>query len=407
MKKSFYKALSLILALTLMFTVVGCGGNTSTGTGSNPDATASPLDTGSENAISATEAASGDGVIRFAVCSPLTGDMAEQGYQEVNGAQMAIDEINVAGGVNGKKFELVAMDDMGNPNQSTIVAEKIVADDSIEFVIAHMFSGCTMAAMPTYLKKNIAVFGPGNSRTDLTEQGWTNYLRICPADIHAIKAMVDYAVAQGYERPFVFYQNGANEVSAFGIMKDYLKTEYSIELVGSETFAPETDRDFSSHIAKIKESNADIVLMSCEYSPAALLAKQLETMGVDVDLLGLGGVSNPALIELAGEAAEGIMCTCAFDPTNPDSGVQAFVKEYSGKHGLNPNDVAAWSYEIMYAIAEAYENGATAETLSMWMRENTDYKGATGNIRFDENGDNIEAKTYILKVENGVFTLIK
>ena len=152
--------------------------------------------------------------------------------------------------------------------------------------------------------------------------------------------------------------------------------------------------------------DADIVLMSCEYSPAALLAKQLDNAGVKVALLGLGGVSNPALIELAGDSAEGIMCTSAFDPTNPDEGVQNFVKEYSEKFSINPNDVAAWSYETINAIAQAYEGGATKDNLMDWMRENTDYTGPTGGIKFDDKGENVKAKTYILKVIDGVYTLI-
>lgn len=400
MKKSLLRALSVLMVLAVFLVFTACGSNPAAPASSAPAAPAASAD---DAAVPSEESG---GTIRFAVSSPLTGDMAEQGFQEVNGAQMAVDKINAAGGVNGKLLELVAMDDMGNPNQATIVAEKIVADDSIEFVLAPIFSGCTMAAMPTYVKENISVFGPGNSRTDLTEQGWSNYARLCPADLHAIMAMVDYAAAEGYERPFIFYQNGANEVSAFEIMTDYLNSEHGIDVAGSSTFAPDTDRDFSSHIAQMKAADADIVLMSCEYSPAALLAKQLDNAGVKVALLGLGGVSNPALIELAGDSAEGIMCTSAFDPTNPDEGVQNFVKEYSEKFSINPNDVAAWSYETINAIAQAYEGGATKDNLMDWMRENTDYTGPTGGIKFDDKGENVKAKTYILKVIDGVYTLI-
>lgn len=100
------------------------------------------------------------------------------------------------------------------------------------------------------------------------------------------------------------------------------------------------------------------------------------------------------------------MCTSAFDPTNPDEGVQNFVKEYSEKFSINPNDVAAWSYETINAIAQAYEGGATKDNLMDWMRENTDYTGPTGGIKFDDKGENVKAKTYILKVIDGVYTLI-
>jgi branched-chain amino acid transport system substrate-binding protein len=346
------------------------------------------------------------GTIRFAVPSPLTGDMAEQGYMVVNGCTLAIEEINAAGGIDGRKFEAVPFDDQGTPNQSTIVAEKIVADNSIEFVISHLYSGCTMAAMPVYLKKGISVIAPGNSRTDLTHQGWKTYLRTCPADVHAVRAIADYIAPEGYKRPYTWYQNGANEVSAIEILTAYLKEKYGIEVVGSSTFDPNTEKDFSSHIVRMKDREADIVLASVEYPPAGLLAKQMKSLNVDIPLIGTGGMANAAIISLAGDASEGLMCTSAFDSTNPDPRVQKFLKDFTARFGNPPNDTAAYCYDTMYAIADALKNGATTVNLAEWMRQNTDYHGMNSDIKFDENGDNEKARTYIIKVEGGKFKLI-
>lgn len=155
MKKSLLRALSVLMVLAVFLVFTACGSNPAAPASSAP---AAPAASAGDAAVPSEESG---GTIRFAVSSPLTGDMAEQGFQEVNGAQMAVDKINAAGGVNGKLLELVAMDDMGNPNQATIVAGKRSSpDDSIEFVLAPIFSGCTMAAMPTYVKENISVFGP-------------------------------------------------------------------------------------------------------------------------------------------------------------------------------------------------------------------------------------------------------
>ena len=140
----------MICVLAMVFSLTACGGNTKTDGTADSSSTAGTDNSSQTPDAKDTDAGTGE-AIRFAVCGPMTGDSAEQGLLQMNGCQMAVDEINAAGGVNGRQLDMVCYDDQASPNQAVIVAEKIAADPTIEFVISHINSGCTIAAQDVYI----------------------------------------------------------------------------------------------------------------------------------------------------------------------------------------------------------------------------------------------------------------
>ncbi|HIR94371.1 MAG TPA: ABC transporter substrate-binding protein [Candidatus Egerieimonas intestinavium] len=381
------RLLSILCALTMVCSLAACG-NSSEDTGKAED----------KGADSET--------IRFAVAVPLTGDNAEQGMYVVNGCQMAIDEINAAGGVDGKKFEMVTYDDQASPNQSVTIAEKIVADPSIEFVIAHVNSGCLVAAQDTYISHGISVIGTVLSMDELSDYGWTNFLRMGLCNGDSAKILIDAVMEEEtITKPAIFYANNANDLSACNLMVEYLEERYGFTDIPTETFNPETDKDYSAQIDKFKADGIDAVFLSCEYSPAALLAMQSHEKGFEPVFAGISN-NNPKFIELGGEDVEGIYTVCGFDSTDEDPDIQEFIKKYEEEYGSLPNDCVSRPYDSIYAIADAYEKGATKDNLAEWMMENTDYEGTTMDFRFDGTCDDQLARTYILRVADGAFECI-
>ena len=395
------KMISIICAAIMTLSLAACG-NTSSG------GSAAPADTGEEDASAAAETTEGAGgdTIRFAVAVPLTGDNAEQGMYVVNGCQMAIDEINVAGGINGRMFEMVTYDDQASPNQAVTIAEKIVADPDIEFVIAHINSGCLVAAQDTYTSKNMSVIGTVLSMDELSDYGWSNFLRMCRSDGDSARILIDAVLdAETIEHPAIFYANDANDLSACNLMVDYLKEKYGFSDIPTETFNPETDKDFSAQIDKLNAAGVDGIFLACEYSPAALLAMQSHEKGFSPVFAGISN-NNPEFINLGGEDVEGIYTVCGFDSTSEDADIQAFIAKYEEEYSSQPNDCVSRPYDSMYAVANAYENGATRDNLAQWMMENTDYEGTTMDFRFDGTCDDQLARTYILRVTDGNFECI-
>ena len=395
------KMISIICAAIMTLSLAACG-NTSSG------GSAAPADTGEEDASAAAETTEGAGgdTIRFAVAVPLTGDNAEQGMYVVNGCQMAIDEINAAGGINGRMFEMVTYDDQASPNQAVTIAEKIVADPDIEFVIAHINSGCLVAAQDTYTSKNMSVIGTVLSMDELSDYGWSNFLRMCLSNGDSARILIDAVMdAETIEHPAIFYANDANDLSACNLMVDYLKEKYGFSDIPTETFNPETDKDFSAQIDKLNAAGVDGIFLACEYSPAALLAMQSHEKGFSPVFAGISN-NNPEFINLGGEDVEGIYTVCGFDSTSEDADIQAFIAKYEEEYSSQPNDCVSRPYDSMYAVANAYENGATRDNLAQWMMENTDYEGTTMDFRFDGTCDDQLASTYILRVTDGNFECI-
>lgn len=393
------RLLSIICALALTLSLTACGGS---GSGETTSA-----DSTSETSSGDTSTESTDGdTIRFAVAVPLTGDNAEQGMYVVNGCQMAIDEINAAGGVNGKMFEMVTYDDQASPNQAVTIAEKIAADPTIEFVIAHINSGCLVAAQDTYIDAGLSVIGTVLSMDELSDYGWDNFLRMCLCNGDSAKILIDAVMeAEDVKNPAIFYANDANDLSACNLMVEYLQDKYGFTNIQTETFNPETDKDYSAQIDKFNAAGVDCIFLACEYSPAALLAMQSHEKGFSPVFAGISN-NNPAFIELGGEDVEGVYTVCGFDSTDQDADIQNFIAKYEEEYGTQPNDCVSRPYDSMYAIADAYQNGATRDNLAQWMMENTNYEGTTMNFRFDGTCDDQLARTYILQVTNGEFQCI-
>ena len=125
--------------------------------------------------------------IKFAVVGPMTGDGAAMGIHERNGAQLAVDEINAAGGVNGKMLEFIVGDDDQNPNLATLVAQKVTSDKDVLFTVGHINSSCSLSSLPIYEKKGVALISGSNTNPQLTQLGHKNYFRIIASDTIAVK----------------------------------------------------------------------------------------------------------------------------------------------------------------------------------------------------------------------------
>ncbi len=385
----------ILVLLGMVFSMAACS---STGASQTTQSEASAQASAAQGSAAGNE-------IKFAVAVPLTGDQSEQGLQYQKACQLAVEEINAAGGINGKKLVEESFDDQASPNQAVVVAAKIVADPSIEFVIGHLNSGCTMAAMPTYINAGLAIVSPTNSMDELSTQPWKNYFRASLSDGISAKRLVDAIYAAGATKLGIFYGNITNDLSAKEVFANYIQKELGKKVYAEATYNPSTDRDFSSQVEAFKAAGCDGIVFTGEYTPAALFATQAHSKGYTPIMGGLSA-NNPAILPLGGKNVEGLLTVCGFDVTNTDPKVQKFVKDYKAAYGSNPNDTGSRSYDCIYMIADAYKNGATKDTLADYISNKTNYQGATMNFKFDGQIDNKEADVYILKIQDGAFVKV-
>ena len=372
-----------VLLLVLVFTVSACGGNQTS------DASADKTDSDT---------------IKFAVVGPMTGDSAAWGLQEKKGVELAVEEINAAGGIDGKKLEFTVGDDQANPNQATILAQKLVSDKDLLFVLGHVNSGCTLSALPVYQKAGMPVITPTASNATLCDQGFTNFFRIIANDNTFTEQQVALAIKElGGKKPAILWENSDYGKGCHDTALEMLN-ELGVEVVGDESLVAGIDRDFSAQITKFKGAGVDTVLFMADYTAGALFAQQNISLGLNATIVGPGGTSSPKLIEIGGDAVEGFYTMCTYDPNDPRPKQSEFTAKYRSKYNEDPGEWCAHAYDVVYLAKEAYEAGGTThETFIQKLHEIENFDGVTGTITFGENGDVKDKKVSVMVVQGGKF----
>jgi len=344
--------------------------------------------------------------ILFAVVGPMTGDSAAQGIQMQNATKLAVQEINGSGGVDGKEFEFIVGDDVANPNQAVMLAQKFSSNKDILFVLGHNNSSCSISALPTWEKAGIPLISPTNTNPTITKLGHKNYFRVIANDDIMINQLSKLAVIElGFKNLAVIWENsdygkGMRDVAVKAI------PELGAKVLGDETYVPAVDRDYSSQITKFKGAGVDCVLFLGEYTAGALFLKQSKNLGFNAKVVGSSGCSNPKLIEIAGEASEGFYAISGFDPNDKREKQAKFIKGFETLSKDKPGEWGAHAYDIVYMVKKAIEMGGTTreKLIQVLHQDDFEYDGVTGMIKFDVNGDVPGKNSLVLKVKGGEFT---
>ncbi len=373
--------LALAMAGTMALTMVGCGGS------------------GAENDAAADD---GSDVIKIGGIGPLTGDAASYGVSTKNGAEIAVQEINEAGGVEGKQLELLFEDDECD-EQKSVNAYSTLMDQGINVLVGSVTSACSIAVSGESSQDGILQITPSGSAKECTAT--PNAFRICFTDPLQGQVMAEYIQQQGLSKAAVIYNNG-DEYSK-GIHDAFVAkfTEAGGEIVADESFTS-GDVDFKTQLTKIKGSEADCLFLPFYYTEVAYVSEQAASLGLTLPMFGCDGWDG-VIKQLNGDTTniEGGTFLTPFVPTDPDEKIQAFVKKYNEKYGADPDQFAADGYDAIYAIKLAVEQTGgdlSNEALIDAMTKIT-LSGLTGDMTFDANGEpNKSAKVAV--IENGAYT---
>jgi branched-chain amino acid transport system substrate-binding protein len=338
---------------------------------------------------------------KIGVAGPMTGQYATYGASHKAGAELAMEELNAAGGVNGGEVSLSIGDDLGDPKEAVLVAQKFIDDSELVVVDGHQFSGATIAAAGKYEPAGLTMITPSATQPDITTMGAFIW-RICMTDAVQGKGLADYSVGTlGLKNVAIMYDNSDY---GRGLADAY---DEGIKAAGGTVVEKQQyttgDTDFKAQLTKIKGAGPDLIFLSGYYPEGSKIAQQAKELGMDVQMLGSDGYASDELPKLGGAAVEGMLVSTFFDYTKDDPAVQKFVDAYKAKFdGANPDWFVANSYDVvMLAAAAATKAGSNDRTaINDALTSIGTYEGISGPITFDENGDVIKPLSIVI-VENG------
>ena len=377
MRKTLKKVAALGLAVAMVAGVVGCGGS-----GSSADA------------------------VKIGLATPLTGASAQDGKAIQNGVNLAVKMKNEAGGINGKTVEVVAEDDKGDSSEAATVANKLAQDDSILAVIGHFNSSCTLAGAPIYNNAVVVEISPGSSSAAVTDAGDYTF-RVITTDAVQGQYLADWCVNElGYKNVAILYEN-----DDYGLGLADVAEEETGKL-GAKTVVKEAyevgQTDFSTVLTKVAASDAEVLIIGGLYNETALIAKQMADNGLgDMQIMGVDAIYSGALIDLGGEAVDGIKLTAYFSENSDNAKSQEFVTAYQEEYGEVPGTYAAYAYDAALVVMDAIENaGEDRVAIRDYMSKIEGFEGSTGTATFDKNGDVIKAPLR-MEIQDGKYTIVE
>jgi branched-chain amino acid transport system substrate-binding protein len=353
---------------------------------------------------------SSDGPIKIAMTGPLTGDNAAYGKDQLQGMQLAVDQINDAGGISsgpnkGRKLKLSSEDDAGDPNQGASVAQQLCDDPDVLAVLGPVNSSVALASGPIYNRCGVTEITSYASNPEITKKGYENVFRSIPNDDQLSAA--DVAAAKeiaGAKTIAIVYSNDDYGTGLYEGAKT-AANDMGVDIVAAESFTPGASRDFSSILTGIASKKPDAFLAMTTYSDAGLLVNQARQAGIEGQIVVPTGSNVPEFLQLAGSAAEGVLTPVLFDLESPEAEISDFVKAFRDKFDRDPGESSATGYASMQLVEYALEQGASSrEDVSKKLSEGKDMDTILGSITFDENRDPASLSSLILlTVKDGKF----
>ena len=351
------RVLSLSLALAMATSLTACGSSSST-----TETTAVAAADATTAAAGASSEASSDKVFKIGGIGPVTGAAAVYGLAVKNGAQIAVDEINADGGINGYQIEFNFQDDEHDAEKS-VNAYNTLKDWGMQVLMGTVTSAPCVAVADKTNADNMFQITPSGSSVECAQN--PNVFRVCFSDPDQGAASATYIAENKLaEKIAVIYDS--SDVYSSGIYERFASeaANHGLDIVAAEAFTADSNKDFSTQLQKAKDAGADLVFLPIYYTEASLILNQANTMGYAPKFFGCDGMDGILQVDnFDTKLAEGLMLLTPFAADADDELTQKFVTAYKEKYGETPIQFAADAYDAIYAIkAAAEEAGITPET---------------------------------------------
>ena len=350
---------------------------------------------------------SGEKVLRIGVVGPETGGSAQLGQGQHNAVQLAVDEINEGKLAGDWTLEVYFEDDEGNPTDSSSATNKLIQENGCSVIIGSINSSATLADMVVTQRAGVIQITAGSTGASITEQGNEWIFRTAANDSMQADALVQYAKEElGLTKIATFTASDDYGQSGAKLLKSAAE-KYGVDLV-SEQIYNSGDKDMKPQLMTIQESGAEGIFMWGVYTEAALIATQSQQLGLDVQLFGASGMASQQLIELSGDAGQGLILTQTFLPDADIDVIKSFTEAYTAAYGESPIPHGAQAYDTVYIIADALKRADSSDPTALRdaIRATEGLELVTGSPRFNDVGDDIGKRLLITKIEGDAFSLV-
>lgn len=344
--------------------------------------------------------------IKIGVVTPLTGDGASFGRQTKMGVDLAVKELNAAGGIDGKRIVVQYEDDQMSPQQGTSAIQKLITVNKVPVILGGFTSTVTLAIAPI-AESNKVVLISASSTDDAIKESGDYIFRNVPTNSAQGKTMADFATNElRAKSAAILYMNNDYGISLKDAARDRF-LENGGEITSIEAYAP-GDKDFRTQLSKIWAQKPDVIFYPGLYQESGLILKQAKELGLKAPFIGGDGSIAPELIQIAGQSAEdSYYSNMAMGYGVADSEISKFEAAFKAEYGEEPSVYTSYAYDATNLIADAIKRGGyTAEGIKRAFYETKNFKGVTGITAFDSNGE-VDKSFYMYVVKSGKFELYR
>lgn len=345
------------------------------------------------------------GTIDIGMIADMTGPAALSGKHKVNGAKLAVDEINAHGGIKGKKIKLFIEDDRGENQAGVSAYEKLASNQNIVAIIGSVRSTIVQATLPYVARYKIPTM-IGGTDPALTHAGNPWVFRFRPNDSYASRAMASYSTkSMGSKKVAILYDTDAFGSAGNKLLTAALKKD-GADVVSDQGYTTAT-RDYTSFLEKIKSSGADTMetYMTNSEDEAQML-KQFRQLGLKLKVMGSPSIATAVCLKLAGDAVNGTYGVSDF-VADGNAAAKAYSKKYEAKYHSAPDLFGGWVYDAINVFAKvAAKDGTSGSAIQRGIRDVQGYKGVEGTYDFDKNGDGLHGYS-VVKITGGKVHLVK
>jgi branched-chain amino acid transport system substrate-binding protein len=344
--------------------------------------------------------------IRIGVFADLTGQTAAFGQSTKNGVQLAVDEINAAGGVLEKKLEVLIEDDQGRPEQAKTVVSKLVNQDKVNVILGEATSTNSLAAAPVAQEAKIPMISHGSTNEQVTAVG--NYIfRICFIDSFQGAVMAKFA-ASNLQAKTAAIVGDVNSTYSKGLTEVFEQefTKLGGKIVSKQSYT-QNDPDFKGQLTTIRAAGPDVIYIPGYYGQVGIIAKQARELGMTMPLLGGDGWDAPEIWKLGGAGLKNTYISNHYAADNPAPEVQNFVRSYQARFGTPPDSMAVLAYDAVKLLADAIRRagGTESEKLRDAIAQTKDFPAVTGKISINEKRDAVKLAVVLeLDPAKGAYT---
>ncbi|RLT11383.1 MAG: ethanolamine utilization protein EutJ [Planctomycetota bacterium] len=333
----------------------------------------------------------------------MTGSEATFGQSTDNGIKLAVDEINAAGGINGKQIRLITYDDKGDAREAGTAVTRLTTKDGVVAVLGEVASGLSLAGAPVCQESGVPMVTPSSTNPKVTKIG-DMIFRVCFIDPFQGSVCAKFASEHaGLKAGKAAILTDQASPYSVGLQEEFQK---AFEKLGGKVVTKQTyqagDQDFSAQLTAIRSSEPDVVFVPGYYTDVGNVALQARKLGLTTPLLGGDGWDSSKLGEIAGSAIDGCFYSNHYSQEDPNPRVQEFIKKYSERHKQTPDGLAALGYDAARILFAAMKRAKSLDgkALAAELAQTTNFEGVTGNISID--GDRNAVKSaVILEMKDG------